>query len=278
MPFAAAGAGIGAIGSIVGGGKQASAEKTAAQDQLQAATQATQLQQNEFNTVQQNEAPYLQAGYSGLSQLQSALPTLTQTFDPTSAGLPSQFTFNPSMVQNDPAYQFAVSQGTQALQRTAAAQGNTLSAATNEAVGQYVAGTANQFYNQDQAEAANIYQQNYGNAFNTFETNQNSVFNKLAGLAQIGAGGNAQVSQAGQNFANNASANTIGAGNAQAASTIGQASALNSGFAGAASAFSSMMNNPSFQSMMKNMFNSGSGSTYNGGIQSGGADDGYFGG
>lgn len=268
MPFGAVGAGVGAIGSMVGSGKQASATKKAAELQAQSADKATQLQRDEFNQVQQNEAPYLQAGANGLNQLQDKLPDLLTGFDPTKAGVPSSFSFDPSMVANDPAYQFAVSQGSKALERTAAAKGQTLAPATQEAIGQYVSGTASQFYNADQAEASQIYQQNYGNAFGTFQANQGNIFSRLSSLAAAGQGGLSQVNQAGANFATNAGSNMIGAGNAGAAAAIGVSNAQNSGLAGATSAFSSLMNNPSFQSSMKNWAGGTkgtSGSTYSGG-------------
>lgn len=255
MPFAAVGGGLSAIGGIVGSGKQADATKQAAADQEAAANNATDLQKQEFSTVQQNEAPYVAAGTTALGQLQTQLPNLTQSFNPTAAGLPSQFSFDPSMVQNDPAYQFALQQGTQALQRTAAAKGEVLGAATQKQIGAFTTGTADQYYNQDQAQAAQVYQQNYGNAFNTFTANQNNVFNKLASVAAAGQGGVTQVNNAGGQFATNAGNNIIGAGNAAGASAIGVANAQNGGIASTTSAFSSLLNNPSFSQAISSYFN-----------------------
>lgn len=257
MPFAAAGAGVSAVTGLVGSGKQAGAIKTAAQDQLTASTNATNLQASEFNKTQQNEAPYLAAGTTALGQLQTQLPSLTQAFNPTAAGVPSSFNFDPSMVANDPAFKFAMSQGTSALQRTAAAKGEVLGAATQKQIGAYTAGTADQFYNQDQAEAAQIYQQNYGNAFNTFKSNQDSVFNKLAGLAGAGQNGVSQVNQAGTAFGTQAGNNIIGAGNSQGAASIALGNTANAGLASTTSAFSTLLNNPSFQSALKNYFGGG---------------------
>lgn len=261
MPFAAVGAGVGAIGGIIGGGKQADAAKKAAQLQADATNRATDLQASEFNRVQQNERPFLEAGYGALDQIQSRLPELTEGFDPAKAGLPSAFSFDPSLVENDPAFKFAVEEGTKALQRTAAARGNLLGGATQKAVGSFVAGTADQFYNADMDAAARVYQQNYSNAFSTFNSNQNNIFNRLAAIAQGGQGGIQQVNSAGQTFANNAGANMIGAGNAGAASIIAGANAANGGLASATSSFSSLLSNPSFQDAMKKYFGGGRGST-----------------
>jgi len=49
--------------------------------------------------------------------------------------------------ENSPGYKFAVSQGTQAIQRQAASMGNAYTPNTAAAVGQYVTGTASQNYN-----------------------------------------------------------------------------------------------------------------------------------
>jgi hypothetical protein len=54
---------------------------------------------------------------------------------------------NYSGFENMPGYQFAVQQGTQAIQRQAAANGSAYTPNTAEAVGQYVTGTAMQDYN-----------------------------------------------------------------------------------------------------------------------------------
>jgi hypothetical protein len=54
---------------------------------------------------------------------------------------------NYSNFLNMPGYQFAINQGTQAIQRQAAAQGNSYTPNEQEAVGQYVTGTASQDYN-----------------------------------------------------------------------------------------------------------------------------------
>ena len=54
---------------------------------------------------------------------------------------------DPSVFLNQPGYQFAVNQGTQAINRQAAATGNLYTPNTLDSVGGYVAGTASQNYN-----------------------------------------------------------------------------------------------------------------------------------
>jgi hypothetical protein len=68
-----ASAGIGAAGSIAAGNTQANASKNAAQLQAQEAANALAFQQQQYQTNQQNIAPYLQGGYGALSQLETGL-------------------------------------------------------------------------------------------------------------------------------------------------------------------------------------------------------------
>lgn len=266
MPFAATGA-------IIGGGKQASAAKSAAQTQANAANHATDIQAQQFQQEQANQKPWLQAGQNALGTLTGQLPTLTQGFDPTSAGLPSNFSYSAADMQQDPAYQFAMQQGQQAIQRSAAAQGNALGGGTLKALDQYATGTANQFYNQDYTRAQNTYQQNYGNAFNTFGTNQSNAFNRLASVAGVGQTANTQLGQAGQNYANQAGNNALAAGNAGSAGIIGASNGLNSAWGGAAGALSHMASqgqNPFSGSYWKNTLGMGGSSGGGSGISSGG--------
>lgn len=98
---------------------------------------------------------------------------------------------------NSPGYQFAVSQGTQAIQRQAAATGQGYTPNTLDAVGQYVTGTASQNYN------------NY--------------MSQLQATAGLGAQGNAALAGDTTNISNNTSQATqaLGLNTANAAQTLG---------------------------------------------------------
>lgn len=166
--------------------------------QADAANAANATQAGEFNQIQQNETPYLQAGNSGLQQLQAAMPSLTQSFGT------AQF-------QQDPGYQFQMQQGMQALQQSAAAGGSLNSGGTMKAISQYSQGLASQDYN---------------NAFNRYmQTNQQN-YNMLSGLANYGQNANSTIAGAGQNYANQVSSNQIGMGNATASADVGSANRL----------------------------------------------------
>lgn len=254
MPFMAAGAGIGAVGSIVGSGKQADATKEAAKTQAASADKATQLQRDEFGTVQTNEAPYMAAGNTAVSQLLSQLPQLTQGFDPTAAGVPAQFSYTGADITSDPAFKFAMDQGTQAIQRTAASKGGLLSPATEKSVAQFATGTADQFYGNDFNRALSTYTTNYGDAFNTFKSNQNDAFSKLSSLTGMGLNAAAGTNAAGMNMANQSGEYALQAGNANAAGIIGSANAGASAFGNSSASLQNLFSNPQFQAYAKNAF------------------------
>lgn len=104
--------------------------------------------------------------------------------------------------QADPGYEFRLGEGMKGIENSAAARGGLLSGAALKAAGQY-----------NQNFASNEYQ----NAYNRFNTNQTNTYNRLASLAGVGQTANSAVQSAGQNYANQAGANLIGAGNAAAA-------------------------------------------------------------
>ena len=228
-----------AAGDVAAVGIQAGATETAANDQLQAATNAQNIQSNEFNTQQQNIAPWLHAGSAALSQLSAGTAPggALVTPDPNSTFTNPGGTFTaPTEAQAEatPGYQFTYDQGLQALQRSQAATGITGGAAAKAAL-QYGQGLASTNYQNTYANALNAYNTNYSTAlgafqtnFNAYNTNQQNTYNKLAGIAGVGETANQQLSSAGQNYANNASNIAESAGNASAAGAIGLGNSLSS--------------------------------------------------
>ena len=122
----------------------------------------------------------------------------------------------------DPVYQsglqFGLDQGTQGLERQAAASGSQLSGATLKALTRY-----GNDYGSTKAQGA----------YERFNNNQTNQYNRLAGLSGTGQQQVNQIGAAGQNFANNAGNylvnagqsmgnRTIDAGNARASNYIAQ--------------------------------------------------------
>lgn len=186
--------------AVIGGVISYTNSQNATNAQTNAANNANTTQQNEFNAIQANNAPWVASGSKALGTLNSQMGTLNKPF--------SMADF-----QADPGYQFALNQGQQAIERAAAAKGGNSSGATMKAMSQYNTGMANQ---------------QYGAAFDRYNTQNTNTFNRLSSMAGLGQTANSNVSAAGMNSANNISANQIGAGNAQAAGQIGGANAINS--------------------------------------------------
>jgi len=130
--------------------------------------------------------------------------------------------FSQEDFQTDPGYQFRIGEGQKQIESSAAARGGLLSGAAAKALTKY-----------NQNFASNEYQ----NVYNRFNQNQNNTFNRLASLAGVGQQANAQLQQAGQNYANNAGNALQSAGTARASGYAGQANAIGAGLGGLTSAF-----------------------------------------
>ncbi len=175
----------GIAGSLGAGDEQASAAQGSADQQLKmyAQTRADLL-------------PYSQGGQAAFGNLQNMLGI---------GGVPNTQAMT-SALQQYPGYQFALGEGNQALDRSAASRGA--------------------LYSGGQLKDLTAY--NQGMATNLFD----SFYNKQAGLANLGENAAAQTGNAGS-----AAANAFGNYNAQA----GAAGA--SGIAGATNAFQGLLNN-----------------------------------
>lgn len=128
--------------------------------------------------------------------------------------------------------QFGLDQGTQGINRIAAASGSQLSGATLKAL--------TRFGNDYGSTKAN-------ESYNRYNNDQNSVYNKQAGVSGAGQQATNQINSAGQNMANNISANQIGLGNARGASAISGANSFNNALSSGVNAYQ--------QNQLMNSFN-----------------------
>lgn len=176
----------------------------AADKQSSASKYAADLQNGQYQQTRQDQAPYRQAGAAALGQMQ----------DPS-----FQHDFGAADFQADPGYQFRMQQGTDAIQRSAAALGSLGSGSTLKALTNY-----------SQDYASNEYQ----NAYSRFTNNQSQRFNRLASLAGLGQTGNGVTAQAGMNSANEIGGYMTGAANAQGAAGIASANAWGNALSGTA--------------------------------------------
>jgi len=195
------------------------AAKKAADIQSAAAQNATALQGQMFNTINQQQAPYRTAGYNALNQLGGLGTGTYQMYD--SAGNPTQLgtgtgylqrQFGPSDLQAGLAlnYDFMLQQGQMANQRAANVGGGAIGGNALQGLNKFT-----------QDYAGNAYQ----NAFNNYQSQRTGIYNTLAGIAGIGQTGQTQANTAGSNLANAQSQLGVGSAAAQAAGNIGTASA-----------------------------------------------------
>lgn len=125
-------------------------------------------------------------------------------------------------LQNEPGYQFGLTEGQKGLDRRQLAGGNYLSGGALKAASRY---------NQEYANTK------FDNAFNRDSANKNRLYSMLSGVSNSGQNSAAMTGQAGLNAANSIGNNIIGAGNAQAAGQVGAANAIGNGISGAVNAY-----------------------------------------
>jgi len=121
--------------------------------------------------------------------------------------------FSMADYQADPGYKFRLDQGTQALERSAAARGGLLSGGTLKDLTDYQQGSASQ---------------EYGNAFNRFNTEQDKRFNRLASLAGVGQTATNTINNIGTQTAQNIGQTQQSIGNARASGYVGAANGATS--------------------------------------------------
>jgi len=207
-------------GQIATGLLGAYAANQGANTQAAAAQNAANLQQQNFNLINQQQAPQRGLGYSGVNQLGALGSGTYQMYDasgkPTGTGegtgyLTHQFNAADLAAGLAPNYDFMLQQGQMANQRAGNVGGGALSGNTLQGLNKFT-----------QDYAGNAYQ----NAFTNYQTQRNNIYNNLAGIAGIGQAGQNATNTAATNAANAASQLGVGSAAAQAAGTTGVANAL----------------------------------------------------
>ena len=137
------------------------------------------------------------------------------TYNPNIGSYGSLMTpFSQTNWQTDPGYQFRLSEGAKALERSAASKGMTMSGAQQQALSRY-----------NQGFASN----EYGNVYGRYNNDQTNQFNRLSSMAGLGQQANNSMANVGMNTANQIGSNQLGAGNANAAAWTAGTGALSNG-------------------------------------------------
>jgi hypothetical protein len=183
---------VGAIGSNMAAGTQAAGQQQAAGTQL-----------SMFNTINQQEQPFIQAGYGATSQLNSMLAPGGQ--------LNRSFTPQDFLNNLDPGYQFQLQTGGQALRN-----------ADTPGVGALSGPALKDLMGFNQGMAATGYQ----NAFNRFQTTNTNIFQRLSTLAGIGQNAASNVGTSGTQLGTGIAGAQAGAAASQAGGIVGATNAL----------------------------------------------------
>ena len=211
----------GAKAQVEAGDRASALEQQSADKQLA-------LQREIWEKQQKDQQPWLDQGTYGINTLGNLMKSgAGQLNNPLDLYLKSKGLSGGQFNTNNPAYQFQLKQGQQALDRSSAARGMGYSGAQMKASQEYGQGLASQQYDKE-----------YNRASGEF----GDYFNRLAGLSQGGQQAAGSMAQAGGQYANNAS-NTFGnLSNAQTGILGQQANARASGYAGQANAITGGLN------------------------------------
>lgn len=214
MPFSGIlAAGIGGVGSILGGLFGASGAEKAAQIQAQEADKALQFQEQQYATQQANQAPFVAAGQKSIQQISDAIAN--GTFGPGSIAAFQAPTLD--QAQQTPGFQFTQEQGNRGILAGAAAGGG-ISGGTLKALSQYNTNLANTTYGDVFNRALSTYQAQLAG--------QAQGFNQLAATAGIGQTATQGIGQTGTAAAGQIG-NTLGSlGQSLASGVVGSTNAL----------------------------------------------------
>lgn len=202
MSYVAVAVGGSAVLNLAGGLISSSAASDAADAQTAATGEANKMQWDMYQQIRADQEPWRKAGASALTGLQDA---------------DFQRDFTAGDFQKDPGYDFRMSEGQRALERSAAARGGLQSGGTMKALSRY---------GQDYAS------NEYNNAYNRFNADRDRRFNRLSSITSFGQTANSQIGAAGQNYANTVGSNLTNLGNAQGAAKMAQANAWGNALSG----------------------------------------------
>lgn len=201
---------------IIGGVMASNAANKAAKTQAASADRATELQREMYEKNLELQKPFYEAGLTGQNAL---LQYLGLGGDKTAANYGAGMRpFTPSMMYEDPGYQFRLGEGINALNKTAAARGGMMSGRALKEAERY---------------GQNYASNEYNNAFNRYYEQRNQMLNplqSLLGQAQTSAN---QQGVMGANYGTRAGENMMAAANARASGYVGGANALNQALGGA---------------------------------------------
>ena len=240
--------------TIAGGILSSKAAKKGANAQNRAADAQIAESRRQYDQTRADQQPFYQTGVASnerLAYLMGLTPasggatgTAAPNNDPNFGSLAKRF--GAADYQADPGYDFRLSQGQKALERSQAAKGGLFSGAAGKEITEYAQGQASQ---------------EYGNAYNRYNNNQSNLYNRLSGLSGGGQTAAGVISTAGQNTATAVNSAYAAKGNANQDRALASGAAWTTGLNNIAKGYGAgNANSPNQSTDAANYYNPG---TYN---------------
>lgn len=213
---------------VIGAGATIYSANKAASAQKEAANQAANIQQQQYQQTRSDLAPYRIIGEDASTRLKAKLTDLTEPIS-----------IDPNMLENSDYYKFASTQGQKAVTNSAAARGLGKAGAALKGAAAFAKGLATDTYK---------------TAFDMENINRSNTYNRLKALIDTGASAATGTGVLGEKAAYNTGTALVGGANAEAAA------ANKTGLA-----ISNLANNISGYAMYKGMYGNPVGPTTLGG-------------
>jgi hypothetical protein len=184
----------------VSGIASAGASLIGSSEQANAANNAANMQEKQYQETRSDLLPFTRAGQSATNMLTQQLPALS-----------APITMDEATLRQTPGYEFNLNQGLKSVQNGAAARGLGSSGAALKGAAGYATGLADSTYQ---------------NQFNNAVTNKLNAYNMLSGVAGLGENAAAKTGDIGTQLAGNAGNALMTGANASATGLNGAANAL----------------------------------------------------
>lgn len=217
---------VGSVADLFGFGpasKQADAVEGAAAAQAAASKYAIDTQKAMFDKQIELQEPWRQAGTNALNQMQEG-----------AYELPANFSFDASQVPQDPGYSFRLSEGMNAMNRSAAAKGGLMSGAALKAGQRYGQAMGSQEYQNAYSRALDKYNADVGRS--------TLGFNRLASQAGLGQTSANQIGGAASQYGTNVSNLATAQGANQANALLAEGNIRSSQYGNYGKAFDALAN------------------------------------
>ena len=180
--------------------------------QAAAMEEANKFQREAYDESKSRFNPYIEAGNKSFNDLVGMTNSYKDFSEADGPYKGHSGVFTMKDFKTDHGYNFRMSEGQKAIDRSAASRGMSQSGATLKALARFGQNTASQEYN----NAYNRFNQDYGNSYNRYNMDQDRRFNRVGNISNMGFQANQSLAGMNQSFGNQMAQNAISLGNAGA--------------------------------------------------------------